>query len=154
MDDSWFARDFLYGLPMKGVPMPYEYTIEEKDRLLIFRCSEAFLPEEISDFVRRAMLAVADEKLSCGYGTLIIVNSKDLVPEGDISKITQLISILESHLQGAIAIVASPDGCASLAHLITFRLFCQGCEAHAFSDESEARTWLSVKRGCSRRLRL
>jgi hypothetical protein len=134
--------------------MPYDFTIEEKDRLLIFRCSEAFLPEEIADFVRRALLAVADEKLSCGYGTLIIVNSKDLVPEGDISKITQLISILESHLQGAIAIVASSIGCASLSRLIAFRLFRQGCEAHAFSDESEARTWLSVKRRGFRRLHL
>lgn len=123
--------------------MPFEHAIDQQQRLIIIRGSGSGSIEETEDSAGRLICSLADRTILPGYRTLINVDAIELVPKADETmRIAELIIMLQCHLRGPIAIVASTNGKTTPAHLMAAYSSGLNGKVGAFLTESEALAWL------------
>jgi hypothetical protein len=126
--------------------MPFEHSIDDKNRLLVIRGSGAGSLEETEDSAGRAIRLIADGAIPRDYGVLITVDAIALAPTAeDAIRIAQLIALLQGQLRGPIAIVVSAVGKVTPAHLMAAYSSGPGSAVQAFTNEPAARAWLSLR---------
>ena len=126
--------------------MPIEHVITNTNHLLVIRGSEAGSVEETEVAVRRAIDSIVKGEIPRGSGVIFSVDALDLsLSEYAICKVTECLILLQKHLQGFLAIVASEVGKVTSAHLMAFGASGRIGKVRAFTDDSQAREWLLAR---------
>ena len=134
--------------------MPFEHVVDAKKRLLIIRGYGTCSTQNAYDALRQAFCSVAHGMIPADYG--VIINMDDFVRVDTLAgetRLEQFVALLQGHLRGPIALVASAVGNVIPANLIATQLDGPQGAVQAFMDEAQARNWilrrLAEADGCS-----
>ena len=126
--------------------MPFQHHIDSEHRLLVIQGLGGGHLEEIADSIRQAIARFVSGEIPRHYGVLLDVSRTALIPTiAEARQIEDLISRIQEHTRGPIAILAVAIDKMVPARIIAMNATTVRHEVQAFDEDAEARAWLAAQ---------